>query len=245
MIQWLATADDLAAAAAALIADDLAAQAAGGWFSLALAGGATPADAYRRLADIWRRTPLPWDHGLVMPGDERLVAADAPARNEAMIRSSLLAGLDGVPFLPWPAAGTDGAEAAARLAERQWRAAWRGEMTPSGLPRLGLVLLGLGLDGHTASIFADSPALSGEGGGVMAVPAPATAAPHVPRLTLTAAAIRAARRVVYLVAGEGKAGLAQRILATPGGDWPAARIRPPAACDWLIAPGPPAVGSLP
>jgi 6-phosphogluconolactonase len=244
MIQWLATVDDLAATAATLMAEDLAAQAAAGWFSLALAGGTTPAPAYRRLAGIWRREPLPWERGLVMPGDERLVAADDPARNEAMIRASLLAGIAGIPFLPWPAAGAVGADEAARRAERQWRDAWHGELTPSGLPRLGLVLLGLGLDGHTASIFSGSPALAGDERWIMAVPAPTTSAPHVPRLTLTGAVIRAARRVVYLVAGEAKIRLAERILADPEAPWPAAKIRPPAACDWLMV-RPPQPGGRP
>lgn len=240
MIQYFQGSESLATAAAAIVAEDLRNQAASGWFSLALAGGDTPIPVYHRLAEVWQNQPLPWLRAMMVPGDERLLAPDDPRRNDQMIREALLQGLPAAnaAFLPllnqWPLTEGEG-ERAAVVAENRLRAAWFGELTPAGLPRFDLILLGLGTDGHTASLFADSQALAVTDRWVMAVPAPTSATPQVPRLTLTGAVIRAARRVIFIVAGVDKVALAEHILADPQSPVPAARVRAPATCDWLLA----------
>jgi 6-phosphogluconolactonase len=237
MIQRFDNLAAFVASAAALIHEELRAQAAAGWFSLALAGGSTPIPVYRSLAETWRRHALPWQRGLIVPGDERLVAEDDPRRNDGMIRDTLFTGLPDAEDIFLPLLGEDTHvydERTAVAAENRLRAVWHGELTPEGLPCFGLILLGLGTDGHTASLFADSPALGNTNRWVMAVPPPHSAEPQIPRLTLTEPVIRAARRAVFLVAGDAKVDLAERILGDSAAAYPAGRVRPPATCDWLL-----------
>jgi len=238
MIRRFDESAEFAIEAAAIIAAELRNHAAAGWFSLALAGGATPAPVYRQLSEIWQRQPLPWRRALLVPGDERLLPNNDDGRNDRMIRDNLLAGLPdaAAAFLPLLAPSPPVAsERVALAAENRLRASWFGELTPTGMPCFSLILLGLGTDGHTASIFADSPALAATDRWIMAVPAPVAAEPKVPRLTLTAPVIRAAKRVIFLVSGPEKVALAEQLLATPDSLLPAARVRAPAACDWLLA----------
>jgi 6-phosphogluconolactonase len=238
MIQRFDNLETFAATAAALIHEELRAQAAAGWFSLALAGGSTPPPVYRKLAETWRRQPLPWPRGLIVPGDERLVAENDLRRNDAMIRDTLFDGLPDAEdiFLPLLGEGIPAQdERAAVSAENRLRAVWYGDLTAEGLPRFGLIVLGLGDDGHTASLFAGSPALEGTRRWVVAVPAPHSAVPPVPRLSLTGPVIRAAHRVVFLVAGDAKVDFAESILGDPAAAYPASTVRPPVACDWLLA----------
>lgn len=185
---------------------------------IALAGGETPKATYRMLA----RQHLPWDRVDVLLGDERWVTASDPSSNARMLRETLLA--PGEPgsaarFHPVPTDAPQalaGAEAYAELLET---------LCPGSPPQLDLVLLGLGDDGHTASLFPGTAAPAvrdrwttlGEGKGL-------------PRVTLTAPVLSAARRVVFLVSGSSKRQALARLL-DPGED-PArtpARLVQPAA----------------
>ncbi|MEX2501324.1 MAG: 6-phosphogluconolactonase [Trueperaceae bacterium] len=203
------TVSDLAAQVASDLAGVLREVAAHqGRVTLCLSGGGTPLPVYRRLA----RTPdLPWGRVWVAWGDERDVPPDHKDRNERAAREALL---DHVPVpedqvLPWPyVPDADPADAAEAYAERL-RAALG---DPAEGPWFDLTLLGLGTDGHTASLFPGS-------GGVHA-PGLAT---HVraglagpARLTLTPEALGSSERVWFLAAGEGKR---RALLATlAGGD---------------------------
>lgn len=159
---------------------------------IALAGGETPKAAYRLLA----RQHLPWDRVDVLLGDERWVDGSDPSSNARMLRETLLA--PGEPasaarFHPVPTDAGDviaGASAYADLLHT---------LCGGRPPQLDVVLLGLGDDGHTASLFPGTAAPSvrdswttiGEGRGL-------------PRVTLTAPVLSAARSVLFLVSGSGK-----------------------------------------
>jgi 6-phosphogluconolactonase len=228
----------LHAAAAAWLADELTASAERvetaeqGTASWALAGGSTPRPVYELLAAEPHRAAVPWERLEIFWGDERCVPPDDPASNHRMAREALL---DRVPVAPqrvhrWR--GELAQEPAARL--------YADELTAvlGRPPRLDLVLLGLGGDGHTASLF---PAAFADGiddphPHRLAVPATAPTEPRR-RLTLTLGTLNAARRVVFLVAGDDKAEAVARTLAPrPGAvSTPASRVRPAdGSVTWLL-----------
>jgi 6-phosphogluconolactonase len=213
-------AEDVAAAACDLVRQaESEALARDGRFRLVLAGGSTPRLLYEKLAaSPWAR----FDAWQVFFGDERWVAADHADSNLRMARETLLdraaiprRGVFAVPV----DAGTP--QKAAQLYAKAIARALN--PLPGELPRFDLVLLGLGEDGHTASLFPGSTALE-------AGPRETVAATHTPkgwRVTLTAATMNAARRVLFLVSGAEKAEALARVLsAGPSSEVPAARIRP-------------------
>ncbi len=173
----------VAAAAAGLVAVAIEQ----GTRTLVLAGGSTPRRAYQLLAG----RPLAWGRVTALFGDERCVAPDHPESNFRMAREALLDHVypGSVHRMP----GELGAEAAAALYDPVVR--W--------LSPLDLVLLGMGPDGHTASLFPGHPALREEGFAVAVHEAPK---PPPDRVSLTLGALRTARRVVFLVTGADKAG---------------------------------------
>lgn len=208
-----ASADALADAAATRIAM-LAGSAvrARGRFVMALSGGTTPRATYRRLADPAFAAQVPWAQVHVVWGDERCVAPDDPMSNYGMARTALL---DRVPVPASQIHRIEG-EIDPALAGQRYEATLRRLLgTPKGPPRgepgarIDLVLLGLGDDGHTASLFPGSEAL----GEVdrWAVPAFPAAVPS-PRVTLTPPVIAAAAEILFLVSGAAKARILGRVL---------------------------------
>jgi 6-phosphogluconolactonase len=220
-VERAATPAELARAAAGEVAR-LAAEAvaARGSFSLALAGGSTPRALYQLLADPAEpfRDRIPWPAVHVFFGDERAVPPDHPESNYRMASAALL---DRVPVgSVHRVAGELGAPAAAAQYAAELRAHF-GEVT---FPAFDLVLLGLGTDGHTASLFPGSPALLERSRWVVAAPGPP---PSSERITLTVPVLEAARAARFLVAGADKAEPLRR-LVRPRADEepvPAARIR--------------------
>ncbi len=203
----------LADAAAEYVAS-LAAQAVAerGRFTLALSGGGTPRPVYERLAAPALSARIDWARTQLFFGDERCVPPDDPRSNYAMVKEALLE------RAPVPAAnvhrirGEDDPERAARdydaLLERLFG------RSADGSPAEGfdLVLLGMGENGHTASLFPGSAAL-GEARRWAA--AEHVAALDMWRITLTPALINAARQVAFLVCGAGKAQMLARVLEGP------------------------------
>lgn len=195
-----------------------------GMFAIALAGGSTPRRLYRRLAS----SHADFAHWSVYFGDERWVAPADPDSNLRMAREALL---DHVPIPPrqvHPIDTTAGSPAKAALL---YAMTIRRTLAcpPAELPRFDLVLLGLGADGHTASLFPGSTALAAAPHDlVVAAWAPG---PRAWRVTLTAAFLSAARAVVFLVSGADKAEALARVMrsdvvaADPG----TAAQAPPAA----------------
>lgn len=171
-----------------------------GRFSVALAGGNTPRGAYELLAEAPRRDAVDWTRVHVFWGDERCVPPDDERSNALMARTALL---DHVPIPkeqihPVPCSGDSTAEAAAAAYDRLLRDHF-GEQEP---PRWDLVILGLGADGHTASLVPGSPLL---GETTRWAAAAAFPAPGPLRVTLTPVALGNAVTVVFLVSGEEKA----------------------------------------
>ncbi len=189
-------------------------------FVVALAGGSTPRRLYECLAEGVGGA-IEWDRVVVLFGDERCVPADHPLSNFAMARTALLS------RVPIPARnvlrieGDDGdAEAAARRYEARLQAVLQGRS-------IDLVLLGMGDDGHTASLFpsAEASADPSEDEARLAVPvrAPPTS-PIEARVSLSYGAIAAAREVLLLVTGAGKAARLAEVLEGRGRALPIARI---------------------
>jgi 6-phosphogluconolactonase len=172
-----------------------------GHCSVALSGGRTPGPLYRRLAADPFASRVSWRDVEIFFADERSVSPSDPASNYRMAASALL---DHVPIpvgrIHRMEAERADLEAAARDYER---------ILPE---RLDLLLLGMGPDGHTASLFPGSPALDERTRRV--VPAAATTQPRM-RLTITPPVIAAARRVAVLVAGPDKAATLARALGGP------------------------------
>lgn len=223
----LPDAEAVAEAAAALFGG-LARRAAArrGRFAVALAGGATPLGCYRRLAEPPHRDAIPWVRVHVFWGDERCVPPDDPRSNEGAARAALL---DRVPIPaaqvhPIRCAGDP--DGAARDYERVLAAFLAGRPA-----RFDLTLLGLGADGHTASLFPASPALAERRRRAVAVPDR-----DPPRVTLTPALLARSRRVVFLVAGAAKAAAVRDALAAGGpADLPARRVdRGAGRALWLL-----------
>ena len=183
--------------------------AARGRFRIALAGGSTPRALYPHLV-----TGIDWTRTDVFFGDERAVPPDDPQSNYRMARETLLEParvLDANVFR-WQAESPD-LDAAARDYEQALRAR-------DAPPWIDLALLGLGPDGHTASLFPGTAALAVEDRLAVAVEVPQLA---TRRLTLTYPALLGAAHVVFLVAGREKRAALADVLR-PGSTLPAARI---------------------
>jgi 6-phosphogluconolactonase len=198
-----------------------AAAARAGRCTVALAGGDTPRGLYRLLADEYRDR-IDWSTIHVFFGDERWVPLTDPRSNYRMARETLLLDCVPVPALNVHAVRTDlpSVEAGAADYEQQLRASFG-----DTLPRFDLILLGLGADGHTASLFPHSPALAERHRWV--VPAIAPSEPHA-RLTLTLPVINNAAHVFFVVSERGKEE-ALRHVRSGGADpdrYPAAAVMP-------------------
>ena len=192
-----------------------------GTFNLVVAGGTTPMALYQGLgsrrtaaSDLWRHTHLFW-------GDERAVPPDDPASNYGV---AWKVGLQRLAVPPENVHRVLGESADARRAAILYESDLRSHFTGSAWPRFDLVLLGLGADGHIASLFPGSDALSererwtevAEGG-----------EPPVARVTLTLPALNAATDVLFLVTGQRKTEALGRLLGLPGDHpLPAQRVSP-------------------
>lgn len=218
---------DLAAQAAERVAG-LVTAAGLEWrsISIALAGGSTPRALYQLLAAPPYHGQLQWPLVHFFWGDERAVPAGDKDSNYQMAWDALLS------KVPVPEANihrmvADGPDldAAARAAEAALVAHFK--PAPGELPRFDLVLLGLGDDGHTASLFPGMPSLDEQTRLVVASP-PGRLPPPVDRLTLTLPVLNAAAHVLFLVSGAGKADTVRQVLDPPAGapSLPAARVRP-------------------
>jgi 6-phosphogluconolactonase len=214
----------LARRAAAEIAGRAA--AARGRFAVALAGGSTPRRTYELLAGSPHRQAVPWGQVEIFFGDERCVPPDDPASNHRMAREALL---DRVPIPPARIHRIRGEAPDAAAAAAEYEAVLRAALGAGA--RLDLVLLGMGQDGHVASLFPGSEALAETGRLVRAVLSPA---PPVRRITLTLPALDAAAAALFLVAGAEKAERVAEVLSGRGPDLPAARVRPAGETLWLL-----------
>ena len=198
-------------------AADLLSAAAGAGGQIALTGGSTPRSAYERaaVADVqWSRATLWW-------GDERCVPPDDELSNFGMARASLLEAIPGPPPEVHRMRGELGPREGADAYEAELH-----EVFGAGMPELDLVILGLGADGHCASLFPGQAALE-ENARLAVGVQEAGMEPYVPRISLTLPVINAAREVVFLVTGEDKAdAVARAFEAEPGPETPASLVTP-------------------
>ncbi|MBI1982603.1 MAG: 6-phosphogluconolactonase [Acidobacteria bacterium] len=195
-----------------------------GSFSAALSGGSTSKRLYELLAAPPYSTQISWEDVHLFQVDERCVPPDDPQSNYRMIRESLLRHVP-VPemnFHRMAAEQADRSDAATQYAAEIARI-----LPPDrhGLPRFDLMLLGMGSDGHTASLFPASPALGEES---LWVSPNFVQKLGMYRLTLTFPVLNAARQIVFLVSGAEKAETLRRVLQSDAGlePLPAQRIRP-------------------
>ncbi len=173
--------------------------------TIALSGGSTPKPVYERLAGL----DYPWGEVDVFFGDERCVPPDHPDSNFRMASEALLSKV--------PARVHSMYDCDADAYEAELRAVF-GDVT---VPSIDLNFLGIGDDGHTASLFPGKPALDVTHRWVTYVPEPGMPPPH-PRLTLTFPVHDASKLAVFLVSGEGKRERVRQLMED--GDIPAARI---------------------
>jgi 6-phosphogluconolactonase len=184
-------------------------------FSLVLSGGPTARRCYERLAEVGA-TAIDWSVVDVFMGDERCVPPDDPDANQRLVREALLERVGPVGSFR-PMSCHDGPEAYERV------------LAP--VTHFDLVHLGLGPDGHAASLFPDDPALEVPAGRLVVLSAdPHARNPHE-RMSLTLHALARARLVVVTVAGESKA--AAFAAVSSGADLPATRVRA-AEVVWLV-----------
>jgi 6-phosphogluconolactonase len=204
-----------------------------GRFVVCLAGGSTPLETYRLLASPPYSIELPWKRMVFLWGDERMVPPDDPESNYGQAQQALL---QHVPVHPEQVRRIHG-EIAADQAIADYVAQLRQFAAPrQAWPRFDLVLLGLGADGHIASLFPKQSGVIEAGTPVVAVRAEYASRPAL-RLTLTPAVFNDARRVLFLVAGAEKAAALSASL-DPASEpflWPARRIDPPhGQVVWLV-----------
>jgi 6-phosphogluconolactonase len=191
-----------------------------GQFSVALAGGSSPKAMYALLATEESARRVDWSLVHLFWGDERCVPPDHPGSNYRMTRETL------IDHVPLPAgnihrmAGEIEPEDAARAYSTNLKSFFGGAW-----PSFDLVLLGLGQDGHTASLFPGSAVLYERARLAVAVTAHYQDRPAY-RVTLTPPAINAARQVLFLAAGAAKAEIVRAVLQGPAGQYPAQLIQP-------------------
>jgi 6-phosphogluconolactonase len=217
----LVVVDDERALASALadrvVAEGASALAARGRFDVALAGGSTPKAAYALLAQPPHRDAIEWSRVRFFFGDERCVPPDHPDSNYGMAARALLEPLGIAADAVFRMHGEDDPATAAAEYARVLRAELPAD--DAGTPRFDLVLLGMGPDGHTASLFPGSDPLTDD---EQLVRAPYVEKFATHRITLTPRVLRAARAVIVTAGGAAKADALAAVL----GDAPDASVHP-------------------
>lgn len=218
--------------AAARLLTDLAREAVAehGRFSIALSGGSTPTGVYELWAQPPFRDVMPWPQTHLFWGDERLLPPDDKGSNYRQVADLLL------PHVPIPPQNVHRAkgELAMATAVADYTQQLKEFAAGTAVPRLDVVLLGLGSDGHTASLFPGSPVNPPEW--VVGVTANYDGRP-AQRLSLTPLVINQARHVIFLVTGANKAAVLAKVLYGPHqpDQLPAQRIQPKnGEVTWLV-----------
>jgi len=221
MLEVVRDAGALAARAAEIIAERV--RAAQYPFRLLLSGGSTPRATYQLLAQM----DLDWDCTELFFGDERFVPPDHPDSNYRMVRESLFAAGKVNPrkLLAIPTDGTP--ESAAARYDETLRQQYGASRLEPGVPLFHLTLLGLGDDGHTASLLPGQPVLAERERWVAAVPQGRSE----PRITVTYPALNSSALILFLVSGQAKR---DALAQARGGSLPAGGIKPEGDVLWLV-----------
>ncbi len=200
--------------------------------TLVLAGGSTPRSIHARLADRECSPPVPWHLVHLFWGDERCVPPEDNASNFAMAQETLLDRIEIPPENIHPIRGDLPPPEAASRYETELRRHF-GDGRP---PAFDCVMLGIGADGHTASLFPGDPLID-ETEHWVGVTDGSKASPPVPRVSLTLPVLNAARKVVFVVSGAAKRRVVRDIEehAEDFRRYPAAQINAAGSTLWFIA----------
>jgi 6-phosphogluconolactonase len=219
----------LAKAAAERIVKRIAANT--GRVAICLSGGSSPKQLYQLLATEAYRGQIPWDRVHWFVGDERFVPAGDPLSNMSMARSEFLDRCAPAANIhPIPTDSADPKEATRRY-ERELKSFYGADALDSARPLFDVVLLGVGPDGHTASLFPGYPAVEETQHWVVEVPK-AHVEPFVPRVSLTLPALACCREMLFEASGPGKRAILTRVF--DGEDLPAKRARSNGETIWLV-----------
>lgn len=201
-------------------------------FAVALTGGSSPEGLYRLLASEPYRNQVPWPRVHWFWGDDRFVPQSDGRSNAGVARRLFLDRVQAPPetihAIPTDAANPD---EAARRYEADLQAFYGADRLDPGRPLFDLVLLGLGGDGHVASLFPGQPQVDETKRWAVGVPE-AGMEPYVPRVSLTLPALASTRDMLFLVTGRGKREILGRVLS--GADLPAARVHANGDLVWLV-----------
>ncbi len=203
--------------------------AAEGPCRISLSGGSTPKVLYGLLASEPFRGRFPWSQVSWYWGDERFVPPDHPESNYRMAREAMLAKVPVPPGNVHPIPTDGDPEDAARRYERTLQSAYGASALDPTRPLFDIMLLGIGADGHTASLLPGDPALDERRRWVV----PITRGRPEVRITLTLPAIESSRYVAFLAEGKSKAPILAAVRAG-GSQLPAARVRPAGELLWFV-----------
>jgi 6-phosphogluconolactonase len=200
--------------------------------AVCLTGGSSPQGLYRLLETAQWRGKIPWPRVHWFIGDDRFVPESDPLSNMGTARHAFLDDV-GVPAQNIHPIATNAGdpERAAQLYERELKDFYGADRLDPARPLFDLVLMGLGSDGHTASLFPHAPALDEKERWVVGV-AKAGMEPYVPRVTLTFPALGSSCEMLFLVDGAEKRNILRRVLS--GEDLPAHRAHCDGELIWLI-----------
>ena len=196
--------------------------------AVCLAGGSTPLLLYRTLAEPPWRDRFPWQRIHWFWGDERFVRWNDPRSNYHMARAALFDHVPAPPENIHPIATTGSLDQAAASYDRVLRQFYGASRLSGDHPLFAATLLGVGTDGHTASLFPQSPALNERTHWVAAVP---DAQPE-PRISLTLPALASSSEIAFLVSGASKRAILTRIRR--GDDLPATRVDTAGRIHWFV-----------
>jgi len=202
----------------------------GGRIAICLTGGSSPKQLYELLGTEAYRARIPWDRTHWFIGDERFVAATDPLNNMGIARGIFLDRVAPASHIhPIPTDKNPGESA--EHYQRELKSFYGADRLNPERPLFDVVLMGVGPDGHTASIFPDCPALAETERWVVGVPQ-AHVAPLVARVTLTLPVLASCREMLFEVAGSDKRAILTRVL--DGENLPAARARSIGETIWLV-----------
>jgi 6-phosphogluconolactonase len=221
------------AAQAQTAAERLSARIAanGSRVAICMSGGSSPKQLFELLATDAYRPKIPWDRVHWFIGDERCVPPDDPRNNMAMARKAFLDQCAPAANVhPIPVDSADPGEAARRY-EAELKSFYGANKLDPAKPLFDVVLLGVGPDGHTASLFPGYPAVEETTRWVTEVPK-ANVEPFVPRVSLTLPVLTSCREMLFEASGAGKRAILTRVFA--GEDLPANRAHSEGETIWLL-----------
>jgi 6-phosphogluconolactonase len=228
----VADAAALAKAAAERVLARIAANS--GRVAICLTGGSSPQQLYRLLATTPYRSRIPWERVHWFIGDERFVPAGDPLNNMGMARTIFLdqcAPVSNIHPIPTVTSDPTDPDRSAALYEHELKSFYGADVLDPARPLFDLVLMGVGPDGHTASLFPGYPAVEESERWVVGVPK-ANVEPFVPRITLTLPALTSCREMLFEAAGTEKRAILTRVFA--GENLPANRARSIGPTIWLV-----------